>query len=94
MFNPSFCPQCKKDLTGAIEKVSTTVGNFVYLVSRETADCNWRQCGGCKNVVCKSCDDEQPLYCCDEGRIVARERAATLAQPNSQGPQISDLPSS
>lgn len=76
MSNPLFCPKCKKGLTGAIEMVSTTIGNFVYIVPRETNECNWRRCKGCKNVVCKKCDDQQRLYCCDEGRIVARERAA------------------
>ena len=95
MDNPIFCPKCKRELTGAIELVSTTVGNFIYVVSQETADCNWRRCRGCRTVLCKICDDEQREYCCDEGRIVARERAGVApTQQASQGQQICESHSS
>ena len=94
MINQIFCRQCKSELKGAIELVSTEVGNYVYLVTRETADCNWIRCRGCKTILCKKCDGEQPAYCCDEGRIVARERAgAALMQQDSQSQQISETPS-
>lgn len=75
MSNLFFCPQCKRDLIGAIEIMFTDVGNYSYLVTQETSDCNWRQCRGCKSVLCKVCDDAHSLFCCQEGRIVSRERA-------------------
>jgi hypothetical protein len=85
MSETSFCPKCKRELTGALDLVFTDVGSYSYLVSRETTDCNWRQCRGCKMVLCKRCDDEQSRYCCSEGRIVARERAgAALTQQNPE----------
>lgn len=77
MSDPIVCPKCTRELTGAIEIVPRQVGNFVYLVTKETSDCNWRKCRGCKTALCKNCDDEQQLFCCEEGRIVARERAGT-----------------
>lgn len=93
MSNPVFCPKCERELTGAIEMVSTTVGNFVYIVPRETGDCNWRKCRGCKNVVCKKCDDDQMEYCCEEGRIVARERAgAALIRQEARTDRRDDQP--
>ena len=80
MSNSFFCPQCKRELTGALEMTFSDVGQHTYLVTQDTSDCNWRRCRGCKTVLCKQCDDDQRLYC-DEGRIVARERAgAALAQ--------------
>ena len=83
MTESSFCPECKKELTGALDLTFTDEGNYSYLVSQETTDCNWRRCRGCKMVLCKQCDDEQRRYCCNEGRIVARERAgAALALQN------------
>jgi hypothetical protein len=82
MSNSFFCPECKRELTGALEMMFSDVGQHTYLVTQETSDCNWRRCRGCKAVLCKKCDDDQRLYCCDEGRIVARERAGgALAQP-------------
>lgn len=75
MSNPFFCRECKRELTGAIEMMFSDVGKHTYLVTKETSDCNWRRCRGCKTVLCKQCDDDQRLYCCDEGRIVSRERA-------------------
>ena len=69
------CQLCGRELKGAIELTSTEVDKFVYIVSRETADCNWNRCRGCKTILCKTCDRERPFFCCDEGRIVSRERA-------------------
>ena len=93
MNKPIFCQECKRELTGAVEIVSTEVGNYVYLVTKETADCNWRRCRGCKTILCKRCDDEQRFYCCDEGRIVARERAAAaLSQSTKSITQLDNQP--
>ena len=89
MSNPFFCPQCKRELTGAIDLTFSDVGEYTYLVSRETSDCDWRRCRGCKAVLCKKCDDERMFFCCDEGRIVARERAgAALSEQNSKTNQL------
>ncbi len=76
MLKEESCRKCGKELTGAIESAFVTEGEFVHIVPRETSDCNWRRCKGCKNILCKKCDDAERLYCCDEGRIVSRERAA------------------
>lgn len=69
------CRACGKELTGAIETTLVNQGEFVEIVSRETGDCNWRLCKGCKKVLCKECYSEQWEYCCNEGRIVDRELA-------------------
>jgi hypothetical protein len=50
-------------------------GAFIVVVEQETSDCNWARCKGCGKVLCKECHRELPWYCCDEDRIVARERA-------------------
>lgn len=75
MYKTDTCRACGKELTGAIETTLVPQGEFVEIVSRETGDCNWRLCKGCKNVLCKKCYSEQRDYCCEEGRIVDRERA-------------------
>ena len=91
MSNSIFCPECKRELTGAIDLTFSDVGEYTYLVEQETLDCNWRRCRGCKTVLCKKCDDEQRFFCCDEGRIVARERAgAALSKQNSKTNQLAN----
>jgi hypothetical protein len=72
-----FCRQCKRELTGVLEVVIATVGIYSHEVNLETSDCNWRLCESCKVVICKRCDDERGYYCCDEGFILSRERAAS-----------------
>ncbi len=79
MANVSNCPICKKRFIGDIEKILVTVGNFVYIVTRDSSECNWRRCKGCKEVLCKSCYAGQYTYCCDEDRIVCREQAQAIA---------------
>ena len=76
MADEFFCRLCKTVLTGALELCESIVGKHAYMVFQDTSDCNWRRCKGCKNILCKKCDDAERLYCCDEGRIVSRERAA------------------
>ena len=76
MADEFFCRLCKTVLTGVLELSESIVGKHVYLIYQDTADCNWRRCKGCKNVLCKKCDDAEQMYCCDEGRIVSCERAA------------------
>ena len=86
MADEYFCRLCKTVLIGALELCESIVGNHVYLVYQDTSDCNWRRCKGCKNVLCKKCDDDELLFCCDEGRIVSRERAAAaLTQSKLEG---------
>jgi hypothetical protein len=75
MFEDSHCPSCGTELTGAIESTFAKDGAFVVIISQETSDCNWTRCKGCGSTLCKSCHREQPNYCCDEDRIVDRERA-------------------
>lgn len=84
MTDVSDCRVCKKKLVGDVGKILIDVGNFVYLVTRETFDCNWRRCNGCKDVLCKSCYAQQYAYCCDEDRIVSRERAQAIADRELQ----------
>lgn len=92
MGNTMYCPMCNTELTGAIELVSATVGNYVYIVTKETPNCNWRRCRGCKLVLCKPCDDAQPSFCCEEGRIVARERAGSVLHQQSAADQTDSQP--
>ena len=73
-----YCRLCARELTGSIEAVWIDVGIFTYVVSRDSAVCNWRQCKGCGDVLCKDCYARQPKYCCYEDRIVCRERAQTI----------------
>lgn len=79
MADEFFCPSCKRELTGALEVVTSDIPPHTFLVSVETNDCNWRLCNGCFRVRCKSCDDASRNYCCDEGYIAVHERAAALA---------------
>jgi len=84
MFKKATCPKCGRNLTGAIEKTTTNDGTYVFIVQRETSDCNWTVCNGCKQVMCKSCRADRPRHCCLEGRIVDEERArAELAKSTS-----------
>jgi len=84
MADVSNCRVCKKNLVGDVGKILITVGNFVYLVSRDTSHCNWRRCKGCKDVLCKNCYAEQYTFCCDEDRIVCREHAQAIADHEFQ----------
>jgi hypothetical protein len=72
-----FCRKCNQELTGAIERVLAREGNYVVIVSRETIDCNWRECRGCGTIICKRCYAVQPLYCCSVDKIIAAERTET-----------------
>ena len=69
-----YCRVCKEELTGVIERVLVREGIFVIVVSQETSDCNWRECEGCKSIICKRCYAVQPLYCCSVDRVIASER--------------------
>lgn len=78
------CPRCGEQLTGVVEVTSAIEGNYVFVVQRETEDCNWVKCMGCRKVYCKECRRDLRQYCCNEGRIVDRERArAKLADSDS-----------
>ncbi len=76
MADEVFCPECKRELIGALIVTDSVVDKYVYIVHHETTDCNWRQCRGCSEILCKACDDARRIYCCDEGFILTRERAS------------------
>jgi hypothetical protein len=84
MADEVLCPECKRKLLGVLEVTDSVVDIYVHTVHIETSDCNWRQCRGCHAILCKSCDDAQRYYCCEEGLIVSRERAAAAlrAEPD------------
>ncbi len=92
MTDVSICRVCKRELVGDVGNTLITIGNFVYLVTRDTSHCNWRRCKGCKDVLCKSCYDAQNQFCCDEDRIVCRERAQTIADLELQKTKENTLP--
>src|SRR4029077_14924694 len=64
MADEFFCKGCKRELTGALELVESTVAERVYTVHKETPDCNWRQCRECKGVICKTCADTTSDHHC------------------------------
>ena len=84
MHTTVYCCVCKQELTGAVERTLAREGNFVVIISQETSDCNWIECKGCKNIICKRCYAVQPLYCCSVDRIIASERAADKAKSTQQ----------
>lgn len=50
-----FCPNCKKELLGAIEVSSAVVGGINFVVMEETSDRNWIECDACAKTICKAC---------------------------------------
>ena len=81
------CRLCGKQLTGAIENAIANNGKYVFVVMRETSDCNWVKCPGCKQVACKTCYRNNPKYCCYQGRIIDRERAQAATAETKPGTQ-------
>lgn len=49
------CPECRKELVGAIEIVQSKTNGIGVITFKETPDRNWIQCDGCSKVVCKAC---------------------------------------
>lgn len=74
MFEKSHCSGCGRELTGVIVSTFAQDGPFVVIVSQESTDCNWTPCKGCGTVLCKECKSAVPWYCCEEDKIVERER--------------------
>lgn len=72
------CPICGCGLLGSIENVWIDIGIYTCLVTRDSPDCNWRRCKGCKGILCKNCYAGQHTFCCEEDRIVWRERAQAV----------------
>ena len=93
MADQFFCRECKRELIGVLVVEESVVDKYVYTVHHETTDCNWRRCRGCRDIVCKACDDAQRYYCCDEGFILSRERAsaALTAEPEKHAMRTSLL---
>ena len=79
MSEPMSCPNCGCRLIGSIETVWVDRGKFTCLVTRASPDCNWQRCWGCKDVICRTCYADRQTFCCDEDRIVWRERAQAIA---------------
>ncbi len=75
MSNSAKCPGCGRELTGVVDVTTAVRGNYVFIVQRETSDCNWTICMCCRRVVCKRCRRDSPQYCFREGPIIDRERA-------------------
>jgi hypothetical protein len=85
MADEYFCTLCKRELKGVLEIRWSDIDIHTYLVTAESLECNWRQCRGCKTIICKRCDDAQRNYCCEEGRKAAHERAALKASMPRRG---------
>lgn len=59
------CFLCHKELEGAIEVTTVSIGRISINRLRETSDCNWTRCKTCKRVICKSCFRGRPISCCE-----------------------------
>lgn len=55
MFQKEVCPECKRELKGAIEVSSISLGGLNVVVMHETPDRNWIECDSCGKTLCKSC---------------------------------------
>ena len=73
------CRRCGCGLAGTVGRRFVTIGIYCFLVSSDSPDCNWRQCRGCGDILCKHCYAADNNFCCDEDRIVWRERAQAIA---------------
>lgn len=73
-----YCRVCGCELIGSIGNVFVDSDIYTYLITRGSPDCNWRRCRGCGDVLCKNCYVGQSKYCCEEDRIVCRERVQTI----------------
>ena len=89
MTDEVFCTECKRELTGALQVVTTVMDKHVFTVYRETSDCNWRLCRGSGRIVCKACHDSSRYHCCEAGMIVTRERVAANLASTETGRSIS-----
>jgi len=72
------CPACGCELLGSVDRVWVDVGIFSYPASRYSPDSNWRQCSGCKDILCKRCYEGQSTFCCNHDRIAWHERAQAM----------------
>lgn len=52
---PEVCPECGRQLVGAIETSSAVVGGIQFVVMDETPDRNWITCDACNQTICKAC---------------------------------------
>ena len=64
-FTLDLCPQCRRQLEGAIETSSAIVGGIQMVVMRETSDRNWITCDACNRTVCKDCCVKPDSGYCD-----------------------------
>lgn len=74
-----YCRACGVRLSGSKRNELLEVGAFVYLVTYDSNDCNWRRCHSCKDTICHKCYQGQLNYCCEGDYIAQRERAQLLA---------------
>lgn len=91
MFEKVDCRRCGAELNGALESTVVMSGKYVFVTVRETTDCNWTRCPGCRQILCKKCYADLPNYCCEEGRIVDRERARAASQLGDRSPSIAAI---
>ncbi|MBV9241340.1 MAG: hypothetical protein JO314_04955 [Acidobacteria bacterium] len=74
-----YCRLCRSPLTGIKQNEFISIGRFVYLVTRDSANCNWYRCPTCKDILCKECYRDQGRFCCEGDYVAHRERAQMLA---------------
>ena len=67
------CLLCHRELEGAIEVVTVSIGRINVIRLRETSDCNWTRCKTCKRVICKNCYQGRPISCCETAFSTRRE---------------------
>lgn len=74
------CILCQRELEGAIEVITMSIGQIGRIRFRETPDCNWTRCKTCKRAICKSCYRGPTVSCCETAFSIRRAEAL-----NSQG---------
>ena len=85
-----YCRLCRSPLTGSKQNEFLTLGRFVYLITRDSADCNWHRCPTCKDILCKGCYRDQGKFRCEGDYIANRERAKMLADQRQGNDRSTD----
>lgn len=69
------CFLCQRELEGAIEIITASIGRIGFVRFRETPDCNWTRCKTCKRTICKNCFRGRPISCCETAFSIRRAQA-------------------
>jgi hypothetical protein len=78
------CPGCGRELRGVIESTVKEIGQMVFVISKETPDCNWTRCKFCRKVMCKTCfQAEQSVHAGKCAEMIS-SRESTSAQTKTQ----------